>query len=96
MSEEVETAAAIAAILADHGDDPAVRRLRIHIRELGDNQLDEWSQFRELQKACRQSEALSAAFEAVYGRIQDLRIGQPAAGPLVQGFNRLIEEEWEG
>jgi len=92
---ENETARAIDRILSDHADDPAVKRLRVRIHELGDNQTDEWEQFRQLQKACRESEALSQAFESTLGKLQDLRVGQPEAGELVQGFNWLIESEWE-
>ncbi|HJN76598.1 MAG TPA: hypothetical protein QGF58_21895 [Myxococcota bacterium] len=92
---EIETAKRIEAILQDHANDPAVRRLHIRVSELGENQTDEWLQFRELQKACRESEALSEAFEAGFGKLQDLHIGDPKAGPLVQGFNTLIETSWE-
>lgn len=92
---EIETARLIANILGDHADDAEVRRLRIRVHDLGENQTDEWAQFRQLQKACRASPALSAAFEAEFGKLEVMSIGNPEAGAVVQGFNRLIEEDWE-
>ncbi len=79
-------------------DEPFYRPLRIRLREMKDNVLDEVRQFRQLQKAVRRSPALDAAlaelgFEGVAA--MSARALTADAGRLVQAFNRLIEEHWE-
>lgn len=73
-------------------------RLRIRLRELGTNVLDEVKQFRQLQKACDESLRLSLALDdAGFGRIDQMdhvRV-TPEVGRVVQIFNRMVEEFWE-
>ncbi|GMV42408.1 MAG: hypothetical protein AMXMBFR64_41240 [Myxococcales bacterium] len=74
---------------------PVMRRLAMRIRELGDNQLDEVKQLRQLQKACREDASLAAALrDAGFGDVAGLdtvRVA-PSTGVLVQALNHLIED----
>jgi hypothetical protein len=92
-----EVAQRMAAVLAPFADQPVGRKLRLRLRELGDNVLDERKQFRLLQRACQESPPLAAAFEtAGFGPVatlDTLRV-TPAVGLLVQAFNHVVENLW--
>ncbi len=95
---EDQAFAALDRVLARFADDRGVVRLKLRIRERGDNELDEVRQLAELARACRESPALAQALAAEgLGAIAelDLRTLVPSAGVLVQAFNRLVEERWE-
>ncbi len=86
----------LAAVLLGRQDTPAVKRLRIRVRELGDNARDEVAQFELLRKACREDRELAAAIIAA--GLPDLSVSgsviTPELGPVVQAFNDVIEEVW--
>lgn len=94
MDEHV-AATRLAEVLERFDGTPTIRRLVIRVRELGDNVLDEVSQLRPLQKACREDAALAAALGAAgFGDVAalDTRHLTEQGGAVVQAFNRLIEE----
>lgn len=94
---EDRTAAILFRVLRGLADDPAVQRLKVRISELGANVADEVEQFRQLQKACRESEYLAAALRDVgLGDVaaMDPRRVDPETGRLVQAFNRMVEDRW--
>jgi len=80
-------------------DDPkVVARLKLRVRDLGPRIKDEVRQFRQLQKACRESAPLASALEArgfpEVTRMNPARPG-PEGGTLIQAFNRMVETRWE-
>ena len=95
---EEQAFAALDAVLAQFAGEASVKRMKLRIRERGDDQLDEVRQFAELARACRESAALADAFSdaGLDGLADlDLRAVAPRTGVLIQAFNRLVEECWE-
>jgi hypothetical protein len=95
---ENELSAALAAILERFTATVIFKRLRVRIRELGDNQRDEIAQFKQLQRACREAPDLSKAFvDAGFGDLTkaDARAPDAKTGAVVQAFNRFVESRWE-
>ncbi|MFN7950605.1 MAG: hypothetical protein U0610_02685 [bacterium] len=93
-----EAFVALASVLARFAREPSVMRMKVRVREQGDNQRDEVRQLAELTRACRESPALAQALaEAGLGRLADLDLHAvaPGTGVLVQAFNRLVEQRWE-
>jgi hypothetical protein len=93
-----QLAEVMALIFEGRGDSPAVRRLKLRIRDLGDNAKDEVAQFRQLQKACREDPELAEALAAV--KITDLPtrdVVRPdeTTGRYIQAFNHMLETRWE-
>jgi hypothetical protein len=76
----------------------AVRRLRIRMAELDPNSLDEVRQYRQLQRAVREEPALQDALDGLgWPDVAERHpVTDPSVGPLVQAFNRMIEEHWNG
>ena len=96
--QENELAAALAAIFARHEATPPFKRMRVRIRELGADQRDEVLQFKQLQRACRESSALAADFVAQgFGDLTAANTRAPDAmtGVVIQAFNRFVEARWE-
>lgn len=96
--QEASLAAAIAAILHRFDGSVGFKRLRVRVRELGDNQRDEVAQFKLLQRACRENpEVLTAFAEAGFGDLTKANPRAPDAktGAVIQSFNRFIETVWE-
>lgn len=96
--EELALANQLYQVLAPFEDQPAVKRIRFRLRDLGRNNQDEVAQFRLLQRACREDAALARAFvDAGLPAIQDLVVfpPNPQVGPYIQAFNRLVESRWE-
>ena len=78
---------------------PPLARLRLRLRELGKNKGDEGQQFRLLQKACRESADLARDLEeAGLGQVALMQPHPPSVerGRLVQAFNVVVEQRWEG
>jgi hypothetical protein len=81
-----------------HAGEPFYRQLRIRLREMGTNVLNEQGQFRSLQRACRECPELAA-------ELRDLGLGDiaalntlfpdPRTAELIQAFNTLVERHWE-
>ncbi len=95
---EHEIARQMYDILQRHKGQPHYKRLRMRLRDLGKNVNDERQQFRQLQKACRESEELAEELrDGGLGEIAMLNTLMPdaAVGQLVNGFNRLVERHWE-
>ncbi len=95
---ETELSAAIAAILEHFAATVTFKRLRVRVRELGDNQRDEVAQFRLLQRSCREDAELLKAFaDAGLGDLTkaDARRPDAKAGAVIQAFNRFVESRWE-
>lgn len=87
----------IPEILRRFESTPPLRRLKVRVRELGANARDEVAQFKLLQRACKESPDLAAAFaNAGYGDVTalDLRHLDAATGAMVQAFNKFIEARW--
>lgn len=100
MDSNVETqfAEAIRAVIEPLAATPPIKRLRVRLRDLGKDQRDEVTQFRQLQKACREDPKLAQAFAAAgFGDVAaaDPRLPDPKVGALVQAFNRFVETHWE-
>ena len=95
---ELALATQLFEILNDTAEAEVLAALRDRLRILGRNAGDEVLQFRELQKACRDSPRLAAAYlQASLGAIAEmdtLRV-TPDVGRLIQAFNRAIETYWE-
>ncbi len=95
---ELEVAKQLYEIFSVFETEPAVKRLRIRLRDLGRNARDEIAQFRVLQKACRESLELAASLGGL-GFVDiteaDPRKPDEKTGELIQGFNRMIEDFWE-
>lgn len=96
--QESDLSAAIAAILERFATSVIFKRLRLRVRELGDNQRDEVAQFKQLQRACREAPDLQKAF--IDAGIGDLTRADPRApdvktGAVIQAFNRFVEARWE-
>jgi hypothetical protein len=88
---------ALTRVLTERQDTPAVKRLRLRIRELGENAHDEVKQLDQLRKACREDPALAAALLAA--GLPDLAAASgprisPELGAVVQAFNTVVEEVW--
>lgn len=97
-SPEAQLAEAIRAILEPRAATPLVKRLRVRLRDLGKDQRDEVTQFRQLQKACREAPELAQAFAAAgFGDVTsvDPRVPDPKTGAFIQAFNRFVETFWE-
>lgn len=96
-SPEAALAAAIETTLHAFEGTPDFKRLRLRVRELGDDQHDEVAQFKLLQRVCRENPAVRAAFEALgLGDLTKANARAPDAktGAVVQAFNRFIETRW--
>ena len=95
---EADLAALIGQILSRFEAAPIFKRLRVRVRELGDDQRDEVLQFKQLQRACRESPELLDAFKAAgFGDLTkaDPRAPDAPTGAVVQAFNRFVEARWE-
>jgi len=95
--QESALAARIEAVLVAFEGQPIFRRLKVRIAELGPNARDEVAQFRQLQRACRESPELLAAFVAAgFGDLTtaDPRQANPIVGALTNAFNRFVEARW--
>ena len=95
---EAELAAVIEQTLARFEATPIFKRLRLRVRELGDDQRDEVLQFKQLQRACRESPELLQAFAAAgFGDLTkaDARAPDAKTGAVIQAFNRFVESRWE-
>lgn len=98
VPDEAAVAAMLLEVLAPFESQPVVRRLRVRLRDLGDNARDEGAQFRALQRAVRESPELAKAFsDRGFGDVTlvDPRRPGPVGGALIQAFNRLVETRWE-
>ncbi len=100
MSKQTEEqlAEAMALVLIGRKDTPAIKRLKLRIRDLGRNVRDEVRQFRQLQKACRKDAELAAALAAVGAAdLPDRNTVTPSeeTGKIIQAFNRMLETHWE-
>jgi hypothetical protein len=98
QAAEAQLATLLSALIERHAASPAIKRLRLRVRELGDNDRDEVQQFRQLQKACRELPELAQSLkEAGFGDVAalDPRLPDPKTGALVQAFNRFVEASWE-
>ncbi len=85
-------------ILTDRATTPAIRGLRIRLQDVGSNR-DELIQFRNLQRACREDPELDQEFTwAGLGSLLrfDPLTPDPDMGILVQAFNQMVEDHWEG
>ena len=94
-----ETAAVLYEALGPFLEQPVIKRLRLRLRQLGKNVQDETEQFRLLQRAAREEPELAAALESAgLGDITKMApTGHlPEIGVVVQGFNHLVEQHWEG
>ena len=94
-----QLAEVMALIFEGRADSPAVRKLKLRIRDLGDNNKDEVVQFRQLQKACREDPELAGALASV--NITDIptrNVLRPDedTGRYIQAFNHMLETRWEG
>lgn len=95
---ESSIAALLSEVITPFEAQPVIRKLRVRLRELGDNARDEVAQFRQLQRAVRESPELAKSFsDKGFGDITavDPRNPGPLGGAVVQAFNRLVEERWE-
>jgi len=93
-----QLAEVMALIFAMRADSPAIRKLKLRIRDLGGNAKDEVAQFRQLQKACREDAELVAALAAV--KITDIPTRNTLrpdedTGRFIQAFNHMLETRWE-
>jgi hypothetical protein len=98
QAAESQLATLLSALIERHAATPPIKRLRLRIRELGDNDRDEVQQFRQLQKACRElPEFAQGLKDAGFGDVATLdpRVPDPKTGALVQAFNRFVEARWE-
>lgn len=96
--DESSIAALLSEVITPFESQPVIRKLRVRLRELGDNARDEVAQFRQLQRAVRESPALAKAFsDKGFGDLTavDPRNPGPLGGAVVQAFNRLVEGRWE-
>lgn len=96
--DESAIAALLSEVLAPFEAQPVIRKLRVRLRDLGDNSRDEVAQFRQLQRAVKESPELAKAFvDKGFGDITVVDPRRPGAvgGALVQAFNRLVESRWE-
>jgi hypothetical protein len=96
--DESSLAALLSEVITPFEAQPVIRKLRVRLRELGDNARDEVAQFRQLQRAVRESPELAKAFsDKGFGDLTavDPRNPGPLGGAVVQAFNRLVEERWE-
>ena len=96
--DESSIAALLSEVITPFEAQPVIRKLRVRLRELGDNARDEVAQFRQLQRAVRESPELAKAFvDKGFGDLTAVDPRNPGAlgGAVVQAFNRLVEERWE-
>ena len=97
MTEQTD-ATQLHAVLGPFLDQPVGRRLKVRLRELGDDCRDEWEQFRLLQRACREDAALDDAVPAA-GFSRPTKLSRikpsPELGRLVQAFNLFVETHLE-
>ena len=97
--QEAALAAAIEATLRRFDGSLGFKRLRVRVRELGENHRDEVAQFKQLQRTCRENPDILAAFAEL--GLGDLTKANPRApdaktGAVIQAFNRFVEKSWEG
>ena len=95
--QEAALSAHLEAVLVQFESQPIGRRLKVRIQELGANARDEVAQFRQLQRACRESPELAAAFAAAgFGDFStvDPRQPNPVVGAITNAFNRFVEARW--
>lgn len=95
--QESALAAHLQSVLVQFESQPIGRRLRVRLKELGPNAHDEVAQFRQLQRACRESPELAAAFAAAgFGDFStvDPRQPNPVVGAISNAFNRFVEARW--
>ena len=98
QAAEAQLALFLSALLDRHAAAAPIKRLRLRIRELGDDRADEVQQFRQLQKACRELPELAEALRSAgFGDVAalDPRVPDPKTGALIQAFNRFVEARWE-
>lgn len=84
--------------LRAHEGEPAYRRLRLRLREMGKNVSNEQKQFRALQRACNESsEIASSLADAGFEDIASLTVVPPdgRTADLIQAFNAMVERYWE-
>ncbi len=84
--------------LQRHEGEPFYKRLRVRLREMGSNVLNEQKQFRTLQRACRECPELAEELkEAGLGDIaaMDTLLPDPKTANLIQAFNTMVERHWE-
>ncbi len=96
--DESSIAALLSEVITPFEAQPVIRKLRVRLRELGDNARDEVAQFRQLQRAVRESPELAKSFsDKGFGDLTavDPRNPGPLGGAVVQAFNRLVEDRWE-
>lgn len=96
--DESSIAALLSEVITPFEAQPVIRKLRLRLRELGDNARDAVAQFRQLQRAARESPELAKAFsDKGFGDLTavDPRNPGPLGGAVVQAFNRLVEDRWE-
>lgn len=96
--DESTIAALLSEVITPFEAQPVIRKLRVRLRDLGDNARDEVAQFRQLQRAVRESPELAKAFsDKGFGDLTavDPRNPGPLGGAVVQAFNRLVEDRWE-
>jgi hypothetical protein len=96
--DESSIAALLSEVITPFEAQPVIRKLRVRLRDLGDNARDEVAQFRQLQRAVRESPELAKAFsDKGFGDLTavDPRNPGPLGGAVVQAFNRLVEDRWE-
>jgi hypothetical protein len=95
VNEERALAERLHAALGPLEAQPPVKRLRMRLRELGDNVGDEVRQFRLLQRTCREAPEVAAALAGA-GFPGVAEADPMQSGALVQGFNRMVEARWGG
>lgn len=96
--DESTIAALLSEVITPFEAQPVIRKLRVRLRELGDNARDEVAQFRQLQRAVRESPELAKAFsDKGFGDLTAVDPRNPGrlGGAVVQAFNRLVEDRWE-
>lgn len=96
MDEET-LAGEFARVLGGFEGQPILKRLKIRLNEADGDRNDEVAQFRQLQRACRESAELDAALTAAgLGPLQTMnpRDTDPKVGALVNAFNRFLEANW--
>lgn len=97
--DDLDGLAATLRVVIDHFEgQPFYRRMRLRIRELGENAKDEQAQFRVLKRACRDEPALAERLmKRGFPNPLDVnsRVPEGLEGALIQAFNHVIERDWE-
>ena len=84
--------------LQAHQGEPAYRKLRIRLREMGKNVSNEQKQFRTLQRACAEDPAIGRSLADVgFEDVASLTMLPPdeRTADLIQAFNEMVERYWE-